>query len=125
MKTKGGSGRHEDWADWIQDKDLDEKPWKGTPLGKIVRAELFVRVDDVKAREKVPRYGALDGDIRRLKEFLRDYVLSLVGVAVSYAILVEFFMIKVSTREMVSCARNSTGKGVRTSLCSGRDCKPI
>ncbi|KAI3752060.1 hypothetical protein L2E82_23199 [Cichorium intybus] len=23
MKTKGGSGRHEDWADWIQDKDLD------------------------------------------------------------------------------------------------------
>ncbi|KAI3503665.1 hypothetical protein L1887_32113 [Cichorium endivia] len=52
-------------------------------------------VDDVKARGKVPRYGALDGDIRHLKEFLRDYVLSLVGVAVSYAILVEFFMIKV------------------------------
>ncbi|KAI3518355.1 hypothetical protein L1887_06986 [Cichorium endivia] len=31
---------------------------------------------------------------RSMKEFLRDYVLSLVGVAVSYAILVEFFMIK-------------------------------
>ncbi|KAI3781759.1 hypothetical protein L2E82_11783 [Cichorium intybus] len=37
MKTKGGSGRHEDWADWIQDKDFDGKPWKGTPLGETVQ----------------------------------------------------------------------------------------
>ncbi|KAI3700090.1 hypothetical protein L2E82_44706 [Cichorium intybus] len=87
-----------------------------------------ILVDDVKAREKVHRYGALDGDIRRMaewrdqcrrsKEFLRDYVRCLVGVAVSYVTLVESFMIMVSTREMVSGARSRTGEvlGLRLSV---------
>ena len=61
----------------------------------------------------------------RMKEFLRDYVLSVVGVVVSYVTLVESFMIMVSTREMVSCARSRTGEGVRISMCSGRDCRLI
>ncbi|KAI3494518.1 hypothetical protein L1887_40731 [Cichorium endivia] len=165
MKTKGGSRRHEDWADWIQDKGLDgrtvegnafryrrsflygderrvcvkfsfargvtwmymifegiigdlagkelgiDKIWKNAFMGSsrkyqgtpqcidknedvVDRWSRSARLESIIVRSTV-HHPYEDGCMERsMKEFLRDYVLSLVGVAVSYAILVEFFMIK-------------------------------
>ncbi|KAI3519684.1 hypothetical protein L1887_08899 [Cichorium endivia] len=67
------------------------RKYQGTPQCIDKNEDVVDRWSRSARLESIIEDGCME---RSMKEFLRDYVLSLVGVAVSYAILVEFFMIK-------------------------------